>query len=59
MHNEGNVPKDDEETKPLMKAFEPLKVTPPPPSFTATHGSVSERGGIREEHMFPGALSSM
>lgn len=48
------------ETKPLMKAFEPLKVTPPTaPPFTATHGSVSERGGIREEHMFPGALSSM
>lgn len=45
--------------KPLMKAFESLKVTPPSPPFTATHGSVSERGGIREEHMFPGALSSM
>lgn len=45
LHNEGNVPKDDEETKPLMKAFEPLKVTTPPPSLIYSHTWLCFRKG--------------
>lgn len=54
----GTFPKMRNKTQGLMKESEPLKVIPAP-AFTATHGSVSGKGGIQEEHMFPGALSTM
>lgn len=58
LHNEGNVPKDDEQDEALDERVQAPEGHSSPP-FTATHGSVSEKGGIQEEHMFPGALSSM
>lgn len=59
MHNPGNVRKDDEQNEVLDERVRAPEATPHPHPYTATHGSVSEKGGIQEEHMFPGALSSM
>lgn len=49
--------KTTKKTQCLMKEREPLKVNPTP-AVIATHGSVSEKENIQEEHVFPDALSS-
>lgn len=59
LHNEGNVPEDDEQNEVLDERVRAPEGHPRPPPLQPHMALFSEKRGIQEEHMFPGALSSM